>query len=204
MAWVVPNNEDSTKYDLYIGAKDGVIANEDSSYLFYNFTDIKTIDFQNNFGTTNMVNMEYMFYHCQQLINLDLQSFDTSNVINMHCLFDGCVSLETLNVNSFDTSSVTNMQQMFYGWYNLITLDLENFNTKNVTNMYYMFYAGYRLEILNLCAFNTSNVINMGSMFRGTSKLTTIYVGTNWTTTQADTTDMFYGGWVSEVTTGQC
>ena len=27
LAWVIPNNNDSTKYDLYIGAKNGVIAN---------------------------------------------------------------------------------------------------------------------------------------------------------------------------------
>ena len=37
MAWVIPNSEDSTKYDLYIGANDGVIANENSSYLFGKF-----------------------------------------------------------------------------------------------------------------------------------------------------------------------
>ena len=34
MAWVVPTTEDSTKYDLYIGANKGVIANEDSGFLF--------------------------------------------------------------------------------------------------------------------------------------------------------------------------
>ena len=41
LAWVIPNSSDNTKYDLYIGAKDGVIANEDSSFLFYNFQNVK-------------------------------------------------------------------------------------------------------------------------------------------------------------------
>ena len=33
-AWVVPNSSDLSKYDLYIGAKGKVIANEDSSNIF--------------------------------------------------------------------------------------------------------------------------------------------------------------------------
>ena len=125
-AWVVPNAEDNTKYDLYIGAKDGVIANEDSSYLFYNFIGMKTVDFQNNFDTIN------------------------------------------------------------------------------TTNMSLMFHKQSNLRSLNLCFFDTNSAIYMRKMFQETFSLETIYVGSNWATEQADTTDMFLYSNISSVTTGQC
>ena len=51
MAWVIPNLNDNTKYDLYVGARGGVIANENSGYLFYNFSKIESINFNDNFDT---------------------------------------------------------------------------------------------------------------------------------------------------------
>ena len=38
MAWVIADESDSTKHHLYIGGKGGVVANKNSSYLFYKFT----------------------------------------------------------------------------------------------------------------------------------------------------------------------
>lgn len=57
MAYVVTNTDDNTKYDLYIGANKGVIANENSSSLFYKFINLASIDFNNNFDTSNVINM---------------------------------------------------------------------------------------------------------------------------------------------------
>lgn len=172
MAYVVESNSETGKYDLYIGA------NEDSSYLFYNFVNVNSVEFGD--------------------------SFDTSKVLNMAFMFCECKKNDTLNISSFDTSRVTNMHGMFYHCEVLTPLDLKNFNTSNVTNMYYMFYACYDLTILDLCSFDTNNVINMGSMFRTSPKLKAIYVGSNWTTANADTTDMFLSSGVSSVTTGEC
>ena len=87
MAWVIPNNDNNTKYDLYIGAKGGVIANENSSFLFYNFRDVKEINFNNNFDTSNTIDMSKMFHNCSSLINLDLSNFDTRNVTSMYAMF---------------------------------------------------------------------------------------------------------------------
>ena len=38
MAYVTPNEDDNTKYDLYIQGNGHLYANEDSSYLFYNLS----------------------------------------------------------------------------------------------------------------------------------------------------------------------
>ena len=86
-AWVVPNSSDSSKYDLYIGAKGKVIANENSGYVFYDFRGVKEINFDNNYDTSNATNMTNLFRNCTSLTEIDLSSFDTSNVTNMSAMF---------------------------------------------------------------------------------------------------------------------
>ena len=239
MAYVVPNNEDNTKYDLYIGANGGVIANENNSYLFSNFRALSLIEFGENFDTVLAIDMTGMFLNCTSLEELDLSNFDTrnvtsmyamfgvydnnsgfldnklvsikfgdnfktNNVTNMRSMFTGLSKLETLDVSGFDTSKVTSMFHMFMRCENLKTLNLSSFNTSNVTDMNQMFAYCKNLTELNLCTFDTSKVTDMKWMFQQAPKLTKIYVGPNWTTANADITQMFYGSSVSSVTTGQC
>ena len=240
IAWVVPNNEDNTKYDLYIGAKGGVIANEDSSNLFYEFRGIVSIKFNNNYNTCNVIKMERMFRNCTSLTSLDLSSFDTrnvtsmyamfcmwdekindapanqlmsinfgktfitTNVVNMRDMFAGLTELKSLDLSNFDTGNVTNMYHMFNQCSRLTSLDLHSFDTRNVTTMQYMFLKCSSLTELNLCSFNTNMVVDMMGMFASTPNLKKVYVGSNWTTANADTTAIFWQSGVSSVTTGRC
>ena len=178
MAWVVPNGEDNTKYDLYIGANKGVIANEDSSHLFFSFSGIKTIEFGKN--------------------------FDTSNVITMFRMFQFCYNLEEADVNNFNTTKVTNMWVMFDKCYNLQTVDVSNWDTSNVTNMIAMFSNCQSLTQLNLCSFDTRKVTDMRWIFGSTKNIDKVYVGPNWITTNANTEGMWEVSKISSVTTGQC
>ena len=213
-AWVVPNTENSTKYDLYIGANGGVIANEDSSYLFYKFIGVKAIKFGENFNTNNVTNMAAMFMDCSNLIDLNLVKFNTSNVTNMEFMFSACSSMQIIDLSSFDTSSVILMNSMFDTYSNIkdeyVETSLtqiifgENFKVNKVTNMSLMFHKQSNLRSLNLCFFDTNSAIYMRKMFQETFSLETIYVGSNWATEQADTTDMFLYSNISSVTTGQC
>ena len=114
-----------------------------------------------------MTGMNFMFYHCNSLTNLDLSSFDTSNVREMGVMFSGCESLINLDLSSFDTSNVTAMGAMFYGCESLINLDLSSFDTSNVTDMGYMFASCESLTNLDLSSFDTSNVTEMSRMFNG-------------------------------------
>ena len=186
MAWVVPNNEDNTKYDLYIGAKGGVIANPDSSYLFYLCTGIEVIDFNNNYDTRYATDMNHMFSgawnedsNTTMAMSLKeikgLENFDTSNVTNMSRMFLYCTDLTSLNVNKFNTSNVTDMGAMFNRLESLKTIDLSNFNTSNVINMERMFReSGF--TSLDLSNFNTSKVTNMYTMFYGNINLESLDV----------------------------
>lgn len=239
IAYVIPNNEDSTKYDLYIGAKDGVIANTNSSSLFEEFSGLKSINFNKNFDTSQTINMEKMFLNCVSLVNLDLSSFDTSNVIsmyamfcmwrepagslennlisinfgenfntsnvtNMRSMFAGLTKLQSLDLSGFNTSKVTTMYHMFFYLENITTLDLSNFDTSSVTDMTQLFWGCKNLKELNLCSFDTRNALGMGEMFYGTYSLTKVLVGPNWITTQADTSNLFAYSNISSVTIGQC
>ena len=113
----------------------------------------------------NLTKVNYLFYGCNNLTNLDLSKFNTQNVTNMSNMFYGCDSLTNLNLSNFNTQNVTNMDNMFNDCKSLTNLNLSNFNTQNVTNMRSMFYNCNSLRNLDLTNFNTQNVTNMGFMF---------------------------------------
>lgn len=188
MAYIVDDSSNSGMYKLNIGGEGGVIAPADSSSLFSSFSRLKSMNLS-NLDTSNVTNMSRMLSQTSGINNelelteiKGLENFDTSKVTDMSSMFFGQNTLTSIDVSSFDTSNVTTMESMFRQ------------NHYNLT---------YLIEI-NMCGFNTSNVTDMSSMFYGTSKLTQIKVGTNWTTANATTNDMFTGSGVSEVTTGQC
>ena len=173
MAWVINDQDNAGKYKLYIGGNGGVIANSNSSYLFYNFTGVTEMNLS-NFDTSRVANMSYMFFYCRNLTELDLSNFDTSKVANMSYMFYNCSSLTELDLSNFDTSKVTSMSNMFNSCSSLTALDISNFDTSNVTDMSYMFYYCSGLPVLDLSNFDTSNVTSMYRMFSNCSSLTTL------------------------------
>lgn len=203
MAWVVPNNEDSTKYDLYIGAKDGVVANEDSSYLFYNFSGVKTIEFGEYFDTSNVTTMSSMFAFCTNIQIIDISSFDTSNVtsmVNMFQMYDN--NLDAVKENKliqikfgdkFTTKNVSSIAQMFCGCKNLSSIDVENWDTSNVTNMSSVFAYCRSLTNLDLSSWDTSKVTNMAWMFMCCDNLKSIDLNNFNTSNVTNMRNMFTG-----------
>jgi prepilin-type N-terminal cleavage/methylation domain-containing protein len=192
IGWIITNDTDATKYDLYIGGDGGVQANPDSSYLFFGLFGLKEINFD-HFYTSSVVGMKGMFETCQSLTTLNLSNFNTSAVSNMSRLFSGCINLTTLNLSNFNTSNVTNMQSMFGGCTNLTTLNLSNFNTSNVTNMGGMFTSCTNLTTLNLSNFDTSQVARMYYLFNGCTNLTTLNLSNFNTSAVTDMQGMFNG-----------
>jgi len=141
------------------------------NYIFYDCLFLTNLNLS-NFNTNNVTNMKSMFSNCLSLTNLNLSNFNTNNVTNMACMFFDCSSLTNLNLSNFNTNNVTNMDHMFSQCSSLTNLNLSNFNTNNVTNMYCMFSDCSSLTNLNLSNFNTNNITNMDSMFSGCKKLT--------------------------------
>ena len=117
-----------------------------------------------------------MFSCCHRLSSLDVSKFNTSNVTNMESMFYYCASLQNLDVNHFDTSNVKDMSNMFSRCGSLTSLDISNFNTSKVIYMNAMFYNCVHLQDLNLGHFETDNVLYMDYMFDRCNQLTAIYL----------------------------
>ena len=147
-------------------------ANADCHGMFFQLMALTSIDFGDNFNTSNVTDMSEMFYGCSYLTSLDLSNFNTSNVRSMYGMFCYCNRLTSLDLTNFNTANVTDMSRMF-SYCNLTSLDLSNFNTANVTDMSGMF-RWCRLTSLDLSNFNTANVTNMGGMFYDCRSLTSL------------------------------
>ena len=171
----------------------------DMAYMFRDCSSLTNLDLS-SFDTSNVTGMSFMFANCNSLTELDLSSFNTSNVTGMMYMFYNCNSLTELDISNFDTSKVKTMSFMFQSCSSLTNLDLSNFDTSQVTDMKFMFEYCSSLTNLDLSSFDTRKVTDMDYMFRYASALKVIYVGPNWTTANATTTDMFYACGVSEVT----
>ena len=159
---------------------------------FFNFDKVKTLNsifesclnlsnikLNKNLNSPNLINMEKMFYDCQNLENINdiFNLFNTSKVQNMSCIFYGCKNLKKLNLNfeKLDTSNVTDMSKMFFRCKNLYYIEFNGkFNTKNVKNMSQMFAYCNNLVSLDLSKFNTENVESMEEMFSFCPNLTNI------------------------------
>ena len=55
-----------------------------------------------------------MFYNCYLLTKLNINNFKTSKVTDMSYMFNYCSSLIELNIFNFNTRNVLNMNHMFY------------------------------------------------------------------------------------------
>ena len=54
-----------------------------------------------------------MFYHCQQITEINLSHFDTSEVTSMLDMFSGCTELTSVNLANLNASKLTETQDIF-------------------------------------------------------------------------------------------
>lgn len=91
--------------------------------------------------------MEYMFFHCESLTQLDLGKFNTEKLTNMSTMFSDCASLQYLDLSHFDTGKVTDIQRMFDHCNNLQELNLSNFDLGSLSGKStYIFESCDKLE----------------------------------------------------------
>ena len=160
--------------------------------MFYNCILLNTLKLTNKFNTQNVEDMCSMFNSCKELKTINLSGFDTQNVEDMSKMFNLCKSLESLDLSNFNTQKVTLMDNMFNQCLQLTSLDLSNFDTQKVTKMNNIFYYCTGLKTVDISNFNTQAVKNMDSMFRYCTNLATIYVGENFVTTNARSSDNMF------------
>ncbi|MBC6361913.1 BspA family leucine-rich repeat surface protein [Lactobacillus apis] len=171
----------------------GVIANQNSTGLFYGLTNLRSIEGLENLDTSNVTSMRQMFQNCSNLTELDLSKLNTSKVTDMYEMFYGCTNLKSIDLSSFDTSAVIDMRRMFDGCKEMVNIDVSHFNTSNVTTMSQIFYRCEKLEELDLSNFDTSNVTDMSWMFESCYSLKTIDVSNFNTSNVTEMYAMFRG-----------
>ena len=155
---------DETKNASYLFC--GYSQNSANSTWYYNLTYERLQSILSYNTTSNVTDMTYMFYYCNQLTTIPL--IDTSLVTNMSGMFYHCERLTTISL--LDTNSVTNMDAMFYWCLNLTTIP--KLVTSSCTTMSQMFYKCSNL--ITIPQLDTSKVIDMSYMFFDCFKLATI------------------------------
>ena len=134
-----------------------------NDFYNFNYNDFTNLIFK-DVDTSNVTDMNGMFYSCSSLTSLDVSKFDTSNVTDMNGMFEECSSLTSLDLSAFNTSKVTDMSYMFNYCGSLTSLDVSGWDTSNVTEMSYMFHGCNALKTIRMvgCSKTTIDKIKSG------------------------------------------
>lgn len=144
-----------------------------TSYWFFHFNKVKSIDGLKYLNTSEVTDMSFMFSDCNLLKDIDVSGFNTDRVTNMQYMFCSCWALAHLDVSNFNTENVSgSLRYMFFNCSSLKELDVSKFKTDKVNNMVGMFGGCSSLTKLDVSGFNTDNVVDMQEMFNRCSSLT--------------------------------
>ena len=144
--------------------------------MFFNVSNLISIEFTKHFKTEHIVNMRGMFKDCKSLQTLDITNFNTEKVTDLSYMFDNCISLESVVLNHIDTRNARDISYMFANCKKLKSLSLNNFNPINIVDMTGLFYGCSSLEQIDLEKFVTKKVEFMSYMFPGCSSLPSVKV----------------------------
>ena len=181
-------SREGTTYDLNTGSY------YPGWYSHGTYSSVTSVRFDASFADARPVSTNGWFMNMSNLTTITgmKEYLNTEAVTDMGFMFYSCTALASLDLSGFNTSKVTYMDCMFYNCTGLKSLDVSSFNTSNVTYMSNMFEACYMLGRLDLSSFNTANVIDMSKMFHNSNKLTTIYVGGDWSTASVAISDNMF------------
>ena len=203
MAYLVPNSEDNTMYDLYIEGDGQLVANKNSSRIFGYMSNLEKINNLDILDTNNVTNMSGIFYCDFNLLSLDVSNFNTSKVTNMNYLFsgyEGNMLLEEIKgLENFDTRKVKKMSGVFENCIKLANLNLSNWYTPNVEDLSYLFLNCYSLTSLDISNFNTSSVTTMQSMFQNCEALERIIGISDFNTSKVENLRATFYGLKTEI-----
>ena len=91
----------------------GMSSITDCQKAFANAINLQSVDLT-EFDSSNVINMDYMFYKCSKIKTLNLTGlFDVSNVTNFGNFFDGCSALTDLNITTWQTTEAITFYSMF-------------------------------------------------------------------------------------------
>ena len=126
---IIPNSENqfpkignNTIYYLFGNELDYI------GEMFYGIEQLISITFTPIFDTSNINNLNFMFYGCTNFAFINISSFNTENVEKLSWMFELCKSLKSIELKNFNTQNVTSINMMFYGCSSLTSIDISHFN----------------------------------------------------------------------------
>ena len=137
-------------------------------------------------NVSNIVNMNYLFYNCENLKSLpDISKWETMNVISINHIFNKCSKLIQLpDISRWNTSKIREFSAIFNECSSLVNLpDISKWDTRNAIVMNGMFNKCTNLiQLPDISKWNTGNVKDMSAMFQSCSSLKAIPNITKWNT----------------------
>ncbi|AJM71687.1 BspA family leucine-rich repeat surface protein [Mycoplasma yeatsii] len=124
-----------------------------------------TISGLENWDTSNVTDMSFMFNNAHNFNQPLGDKFDTSKVTDMSCMFQQARSFNQTLGDKFDTSKVTDMSWMFNKAHNFNQPLGDKFDTSKVTDMSCMFQQARSFNQTLGDKFDTSKVTDMSWMF---------------------------------------
>ena len=165
----------------------------DMNNMFYNCWQLPSLNLNlSSWDTSKVTNMRQMFYNCRALVSLNLSNWNVSNVTNMGSMFENCDDLIALNLSGWNTAKLTNHTKMFVGCHSLGSLNVSGWTNTLITDMSDFFANLNSLININLTNFKTPAVTNMAGMFRGCKALTSLDLSSFNTAKVTDMNNMFY------------
>jgi surface protein len=127
-----------------------------------------------SFNTKNVTTMRYMFGSDKGITNLTnikgIENFDTSSLTRIDYIFDDCQKLKSLDLSNWDVTKINDMNYAFNGCIILENLNLSNWNIENVTTITGIFNRCYKLSKFN--SFKNINLsFSLGSTIIGYDSL---------------------------------
>lgn len=160
------------------GGVSGTFSGTDVSYLFYNCSNLKKVEFGYGFNTDKVTNFSRMFSGCNNLEDIIVfgnGQFEIEEATDLSYMFNNCYKLAKLPF-SWSSQKVTTTRTMFQNCKALTELNLSALRTANVKDMSYMFFGCESLKTLRLENTTTEKVSSNDKMFTKVPVNCTIYM----------------------------
>lgn len=128
---------------------------------------------------TSKVTTMYNMFRDAALKQLD-QNFNTSNVTIMNYVFCGENYLQNIDVSNWDVSSCKSLIGVFYNCHSLTKIDLSKWNTKSATTLEALLFGCGHITTVNVSNFDLTHVNNIMHIFDNDSLLSDITFGEGW------------------------
>ncbi len=123
--------------------------------MFYNTTNLQSVNYFNDWDVSSVTNMRYMFYLATSF-NSDISSWDVSSVEDMDFMFTDATNFNS-DISYWDVSNVTNMAYMFRNATSF-NQNISSWDVSNVTSIEQMFHSATSFnQNLSTWSLNTSS-----------------------------------------------